>query len=343
MRRRLSLPPAAAFVAGLATTIVLAPLLVWAAFSAHEPRCEDGGVFWNGDLPTGDGAVSGVILGSSSMGLDVDVYALAAATGAPWQRVARHAIEQASIPASYPRMLASSDARPGMDALVVEVSPSLFDTTGCARPPLDGVAMEPGWALAAREMLGEDAALAPALAMELLPHRWIMTSGRRSDLVSHLKRPAHALKLVTDLPGLLEGRKPPARWRGEPAPDITPERAWKRRAFLLGAPIERFEPTVSAACTATLSRVIAAADARRTVLVLPPLRATLQQTFPAGYLDAVRASATQLAAASPRTRVLDAIDRFTADESTNFLDFDHLNATGAAAFTADLARALDAP
>ena len=324
------------FILGLFLVWVLAPLGVWSAFSAHEPRCEDAEVFWNGDMPTGAGPVSGVILGSSVMGMDLDVYALAEATGSVWQRVARHAIEQASIPASYPRMLAYSDAKPGLATLVLEVSPSLFDQTGCARPELNGLPMRLTWAAAAGRMLANDAALAPAVAMGWLPHRWIMTSGRRSDIVSHLKRPKHALQLLTDLPNFLSGRRPPSRWKGESAPELTPERALRRREFLLGGPLDSWVPVVSEVCIATLGCVITEAHADQTVLVVPPLRAAMQAAFPDGYLKKVTAAAHAVAARAGHTAVLDATDRFKDEEDVHFSDFDHLNETGAAAFTADV-------
>lgn len=331
-----SLDVAAKFLLGLFLVLGVGPLLVWAAFSAHEPRCEDAEVFWTGDLPTGAGPVGGVILGSSSMGMDLDVYALSHATGSAWQRIARHAIEQSSVPASYPRMLSSSDATPGLATLILEVSPSLFDQTSCARPELAGLPMRLAWAPAARRMLGDDAELTPAIAMGWLPHRWIMTSGRRSDIISHLKRPAHAVQLLTDLPNFLSGRRPPSRWKGEAAPELTPERALRRREFLLGGPLNTWVPVVSDACMGTLERVITEAHADQTVLIIPPLRAVLQATFPDGYLTKLTDAAHAVAARTDHTVVLDAKDRFKEDEDRNFLDFDHLNETGTAAFTADV-------
>ncbi|MFZ5480301.1 MAG: SGNH/GDSL hydrolase family protein [Myxococcota bacterium] len=328
-----------AWLAGLAVALVLAPVCVWVAFSAHEPRCEDAEAFWLGDLPTGE-PVEGVVLGSSRMGMDLDVHALAAETGGAWQRVARHAVEQASIPATYPRLLASTDARPGLRWLVLEASPLMFDAKGCGRPELEGVTMRAHWAPAAREMLGDDAELAPAVAMGWLPHRWLMTSGRRHDVVEHLKRPAHAARLVADLPHALEGFSPPGRWAGEVPPDLTMERVWRRRQFLLGAPVDTFVPAVNEACVATLARVVDAARAERTLLVIPPLREAMRDTLPADYRAAVRAAMERVAASRPSVRVLDATDHFAGEEDARFSDFDHLGEAGAAAFTRDVAAAL---
>lgn len=331
----------AAWLGGLALVLFVAPIGVWAAFSAHEPRCEDSDAFWNGDLPTGPGAVEGVILGSSQMGLDLDVYALAEASGHPWVRVARHAVEQASIPRTFPRMLASTPASAGLDHLVIEVSPLLFDTVGCGRPELDGVPMRAGWWSAARHMLGPDAELAPEVAMGWLPHRWIMTSGRRRDLVDHAKRPAHAARLVADLPAIAEGFSPPARWEGEPIPDLTPERIDKRRRFLLGAPLETYVPTVSALCLGVLERTIEGARAGRTVVVIPPVRARMRDAIPATFRAELRAS-VEAVATRARTPVLvwDATDTFADREAAAFTDFDHLSAEGAGEFTGMLAERL---
>ncbi|MDP2314330.1 MAG: hypothetical protein Q8P41_15620 [Pseudomonadota bacterium] len=326
------------WLAGLALVFGVAPVAAWAAFSAHEPHCEDSDAFWNGDLPTAAGTVDGVILGSSQMGLDIDVYALAAATGHPWVRVARHAVEQASIPRTYPRMLASTPAAPGLSHLVVEVSPLLFDTTGCGRPELDGVPMRAGWWSAAGAMLGPDAELAPEIAMGWLPHRWLMTSGRRRDLVDHAKRPGHALRLVADLPGIVAGFSPPARWEGEPIPDLTAERIDKRRRFLLGGPLETYEPTVSEVCLGVLERTIAGARAGRTVLVVPPVRRMMRDAIPAEVRAGLLASARDVAERSATDVVVwDATDTFADTEAEAFTDFDHLSADGAARFTAKLA------
>jgi hypothetical protein len=330
-----------AFFGAFLFAVVIVPLFVWAAFSAHEASCPDAEAFWDGDLPTASGPVGGVILGSSRMGMDIDIYALAKETGLVWQRVARHAIEQASIPRSYPRMLGSTDAEPGMKRLIVEVSPLMFDEVGCARPELPGIPLRLPWWSAARKMLGSDAELAPDVAMGWLPHRWLMTSGRRHDIVEHLKKPAHLLSMVGDLPGILHGFSPPARWGGEVPPDLTPERAWRRRQFLFGAPIEGFVPTVNAACVATLAQVVEAAHAERTLLVIPPLRKLMKDTLPADYLAAVRAMADDVAShASGRVTVLDATDRFADAEDPRFSDFDHLAEPGAAALTPAIAAAL---
>jgi hypothetical protein len=325
-------------VAGVALVLVAAPIAAVAAFSAHEPRCAESEAFWLGDLPTGPGVVDGVVLGSSQMGLDVDVHALAAATGHPWVRVARHAVEQASIPRTFPRMLASTPASPGLRHLVLEVSPLLFDEVGCARPELEGVPLRAGWWSAARAMLGPDAELAPDVAMGLLPHRLIMTSGRRRDLVDHLKSPGEALALVRDLPHLADGFSPPSRWEGEPVPELSAERIEKRRRFLFGGPLDRYVAAPSKECLATLSRVIDAADAERTVLVIPPVRAMMRDAIPAGYRAALRREVDALA--GPRVVVWDATDRFADREAEAFTDFDHLSAAGAALFTADLAERL---
>ncbi|MES2637895.1 MAG: hypothetical protein V4850_00370 [Myxococcota bacterium] len=330
-----------AWLGGLAAVLLVAPVAVWAAFSAHEPHCEDSDAFWNGDLPTGPGAVEGVILGSSQMGLDLDVYALAEASGHPWVRVARHAVEQASIPRTYPRMLASSAASPGLAHLVIEVSPLLFDTVACGRPELDGVPMRAGWWSSARHMLGPDAELAPEVAMGWLPHRWIMTSGRRRDLVDHAKRPGHALRLVADLPGIAQGFAPPARWEGEPIPDLTAERIDKRRRFLLGGPLESYVPEVSDLCLGVLERTIEGAGAGRTVLVLPPVRARLRDAVPATVRTDLRASVQAIASrAHTPVVVWDATDTFADREDVAFTDFDHLSAEGAGVFTGMLAERL---
>ncbi|MDP2307001.1 MAG: hypothetical protein Q8P18_13330 [Pseudomonadota bacterium] len=331
----------AAWLGGLALVLLAAPVLVWAAFSAHEPHCEDSDAFWTGDLPTGPGRVDGAILGSSQMGLDLDVFALASETGHPWVRVARHAVEQGSVPRTFPRMLASTPASPGLAHLVIEVSPLLFDTVGCERPELDGVPMRAGWWSAARQMLGADAVLAPEVAMGWLPHRWIMTSGRRRDLVDHAKRPAHALRLLTDLPGIFQGFAPPARWEGEPVPDLTAARIDRRRAFLLGAPLDTYVPTVSALCLGVLERTIEGARAGRTVLVLPPLRGGMRDAVPSSFRTDLRASVDAVAArASTPVVVWDATDVFADREDAAFTDFDHLSAEGAGAFTGQLVELL---
>lgn len=321
--------------------LVVAPVLTWVAFAAHEPQCADSDAFWDGDLATGPGEVRGVILGSSQMGLDLDVYALAAGTGHPWQRVARHAVEQASIPATFPRMLASTEARPGMDHLVVEMSPLLFDTVGCARPELDGVPMQVHWYRTAREMLGDEAELVPSLAMDWLPHRTIMTSGRRRDLVDHLTRPKEALAVLRDLPRALDGFHPPARWEGEPVPELTLERVQKRRKFLLGGPLESWKPEVSERCLAVLKHTLAGAAAGHAVIILPPMRQMMRDDIDPGYRSALRAAAEKVAteAVTP-VRVLDGTDLYADREAEMFTDFDHLSAAGAADFSQRVLEAL---
>lgn len=333
---------ALAFFGGILLAVIGIPIVVWAAFSAHEPVCEDAEAFWTGDLPTGPGPIGGVILGSSRMGMDLDVHALAARTDRVWLRVARHAVEQASIPRSYPRLLASTPASPGLSRLILEVSPLMFDEVGCARPELTGIPMQAHWLPTARRMLGDDAELAPDVAMGWLPHRWLMTSGRRRDLIDHAKRPGHALRLITDFPRVFLGFSAPARWAGEIVPDLTMERVLRRRGFLLGAPLETFVPRVNAECVAVLQRVIAGARAERTLLVIPPLRALMKGTLPAGYLTELRAAADAVAASSPGATVLDATDRFADAEEAHFSDFDHLGEAGAAAWTEDVAAALGA-
>ena len=335
--------PFAAWVAGVVLVLVVAPVVAVAAFSAHEPTCPESEAFWLGDLPTGPGEAQGVVLGSSQMGLDLDIHALAAATGHPWVRTARHAVEHASIPSTYPRMLASTPASPGLDHLVLEVSPLLFDTVGCSRDPLHGIPMRTQWWGAARAMLGPDAELAPEVAMGWLPHRWVMTSGRRRDIVDHLTNPSEARALLLDLPKVFGPFAPPARWEGEPVPELSAERIEKRRRFLFGAPLDRYEPTPSAECLATLSRVVDAADAERTVLLLPPLRAAMRDAVPAALRVDLRAAVDAIAAARPgRVVVFDATDRFVDAEAASFTDFDHLSAAGATVLTADVAARLRA-
>jgi hypothetical protein len=330
-----------AWLTGLALVLVVAPIGLWAAFSAHEPHCPDSDAFWNGDLPAGEGPVQGIVLGSSQMGLDLDVYALAEATGHAWARVARHAVEPSSIPRSYPRMLGSSPAAPGLTHLVIEVSPLLFDTVGCARPALHGIPLRVAWWEAERAVQGPDAELAPDVAMGWLPHRWIMSAGRRRDLVDHAKNPVHALRLLADLPGILHGFSPPARWEGEPVPDLTDERIAKRRRFLLGGPLEAWVPEPSALCLGVLERTIAAAGAERTVLLLPPVRARMRDAIPAGYRADLRAAVEAIAARAPSPVVVyDATDAFAEDEAASFTDFDHLSAKGAETFTARVAERL---
>ncbi len=362
------------FVAGLLASMVVAPGLVWAAFSAHEPHCAEAEAFWNGDRPAGEGPVEGVILGSSRMGFGLDTVQLADATGHAWQRVARHAIVTASVPASYPWMLATTDASPGaaggrmgprrprfgggvaegggppsapessrvtLRALVVEVSPLMMDATSCGRPVLPNVPVEAHWWGPAREALGPDAAIAPAVAMGWLPHRWVMTSGRRHDILEHVKKPAHALALLTDLPGVLHGFEAPARWHGPEVPDLDDARIRSRREFLLGGSLDTFVPHPNVACLATLRETIAMGRAQQTVLVMPPLRARMRDSLPAPYREELRAAVSALAADAPfPTRFLDATDRFADAEDASFTDFDHLSADGAQVWTRELAAIL---
>lgn len=330
----------AAWLVGVAVVLVAAPLAIVAAFRAHEPNCPEAEAFWLGDLPTAPGKVEGVVLGSSQMGLDVDVHALTAATGHPWVRVARHAVEHASIPRTYPRMLGSTSASPGLAHLVIEVSPLLFDQVGCARDELDGIPLQPQWWGAARAALGADAELAPQVAMGWLPHRAIMTAGRRRDLVDHAKHPAEALALLRDLPRVFSGFTPPARWEGEPVPDLTPERIEKRRRFLFGGPLDRYVPEPSAACLATVGTLLDAARPERALLVLPPLRGVMRDAIPADYRAELRSAVDRLAAAHEGVVVLDATDAFADREDVAFTDFDHLSAAGATDFTALLAEKL---
>ncbi len=332
--------PFRSWLTALALVLVVLPLCVWAAFSAHEPYCDDSEAFWTGDLPTSPGVVGGVILGSSQMGLDLDVYALDRATGEPWVRVARHAVEHASIPRTYARMLGSSAARPGLAHLVIEVSPLLFDEVGCERPELPGLPLRLPWFAAVRGMLGVDAELAPALAMGWLPHRAVMTSGRRHDLAAHAKRPGHALQLLGDLRHVFHGFSPPARWAGEPVPDLTPERIERRRRFLFGGPLEGYVPRVSALCLRVLERTVAEAHAGKTLLLLPPLRTALRDAIPAAVRSELRGALQELSTRMPTVSMLDATDLFAAEEAANFTDFDHLNPVGAAGLTTAVAAAL---
>jgi hypothetical protein len=320
------------------------PVLTWLAFAAHEPTCVEAEAFWLGDLPTSDGEVEGVILGSSQAGLGFDVYALDAATGHPWVRVARHAIEQSSVPRTFPRMLASTAASPGLQHLVVETSPYLFDQVSCGRPELEGVPLRASWWSAAREMLGPDAELAPDVAMGWLPHRWLMTSGRRRDLVTHVKNPREGLQVLLDSPRMLHGFSPPSRWVGEPVPDLTEERMMNRRKFLLGAPLDRYVPEVNAECVAILETLVRVARPGRTVFVMPPVRAAMRDSIPADYRAALRAALEGVAqrAATPVV-VYDATSEFEGMESESFMDFDHLSAGGAAELTGRVAERLVRP
>lgn len=334
-------PSAVHFVAGLLLALLVAPLAIFAAMAAHEPNCATNESFWNGDRPTGPGPVEGLILGTSHMGMDLDVHALAAATGATWQRIARHAVEEASLPATYPRLLAASDARAGMKWLVIEGSPLIFDKAGCGRPELQGVPMRASWMPEARAMLGPDAELVPEVALGWLPHRWLMTAGRRHDLALHAKDPAHLVEVLRDAPGAVSGPHAPARWRNERIPDLTTERVRHRRRYLLGTSLDAFVPEVHAGCVATLETVIATAAAERTVVLVPPLRPEMRDTLPAGYRAAFLAAMDAVAARAPvPTVVVDATDRFAGTEDAHFADFDHLDARGATALTDDLVAAL---
>ena len=241
-------------------------------------------------------------------------------------------------------MLASTPAAQGLDHLVLEVSPLLFDEVACARPELDGVPLRAGWWGPARAMLGPDAELAPAVAMGWLPHRWLMTTGRRRDLVDLLTNPAEALALVRDLPGVFEGFSPPARWEGEAVPELSDARIEKRRRFLFGGDLAGYVAKPSATCLTTVEGVIAAARPGRTVLVIPPVRARMRDAIPADYRAALRAEVEALAgrAATPVV-VWDATDAFADREAAAFTDFDHLSAAGAADFTAALAERLTEP
>lgn len=333
-----------AWLGGVATVLVVLPVLAVLAFSAHEPNCSESEAFWLGDLPTGPGEVDGVVLGSSQMGLDVDVHALAEATGHPWVRVARHAVEHASIPRTYPRMLASSPASPGLEHLVIEVSPLLFDEGACARKELDGIPTRAHWWGAARDMLGPEAELAPSVAMGWLPHRWIMTAGRRRDLVDHLTTPDEALALLRDLPRIFEPFSPPSRWEGEPVPELSDARIEKRRRFLFGGPLDGYVAAPSVMCLTMVERLVAAARPGKTVLVLPPLRARMRDAVPAKLRSALLAEVTALAARAPTAvAVWDATDAFAGREEQAFTDFDHLSASGAAEFTRALAERLTGP
>ncbi len=336
---------------GLAATLVGLPVAVWLAFSAHEPTCPEQEAFWNGDRPVvpddGEGHdVEAVVLGSSHLGMGIDLARAAMATQVGWQRIARHAVATVSLPRSYAWMLASTDASPGMRALVIEASPLLMDVTTCGRAPLANVAVHPSWWWSARAMLGEDAPLASAVAAGGLPHRWLMSSGRRSDLLAHAKHPRHALGVLADLPRLRRGLPVVTRWPGERVPDLDEARIRRRREALLGAPMEAFVPEVDAGCVDALADVIRAARAERTLVVAPPMRARMRAGLDPAYLrafdTALEAMATSLAPL--RVDVWDATDAFVADEEGRFEDFDHLSAEGAALWTdAIVTRVLPSP
>lgn len=321
----------AQFLAGLAAVLVLGPLAVWWTMSVHEPHCEWGEAFWNGDLPAGEGPVRGLLLGSSRTGADIDLVQLAEGTGFAWQRVARHTLSGNALPPSYPALLASSDARPGLDVLFVEVSPLLFDEVSCGRAPIPHVAMQPQWVGPAGAMGLEGRP--SALAMTLLPHRWLAGSGRRHDLVEHAKAPAHLLRAVADLER--GGRVPVSRWPGEPAPELTPDNALRRRAFLLGRELTAWKPAVHQGCVATLERVVRAAGAQRTFLVMLPMRPMLRDTIEPEYVAAARLALREAAGRLERTALLDFSAHYDADQG-QFNDFDHLTEAGAHTFTTEL-------
>lgn len=327
-----------AFVLGLFVPLVAVPLAVWWAMSVHEPYCAWGEAFWDGDLPVGEGPVRGLLLGSSRAGADVSLGRLSGATGYAWQRLARHTLTENALPPSYPELLTLSDARPGLDTLVIEVGPLLFDEVSCSRPPVPHVALQPWWFREAGELGRDDRP--SALAMTILPHRWLAGSGRRHDLVDHAKDPAHLLQVLADLRHGTRGRID--RWPGEPAPPLTEENALRRRTFLLGRPMEAWSPTLSTACLDTVGRVVRAAHARRTALVAFPVRPMLRGTIEPAYREAATAAFEALAASLPATTFLDFSTRYDADEAA-FNDFDHLTEAGAADFTPALAAALASP
>ena len=307
------------------------PLGWWWTLSVHEAHCPWGEAFWTGDLPAGAGPVRGLLLGSSRMGADVDLVQLADGTGHGWQRIARHTLAGSALPPSYPALLASSQARPGMDVLVVEVSPLLFDETSCSRPAMPHVAMEPQWVSAAGRMGLEGRP--SALAMTLLPHRWLAGSGRRHDIIEHVSQPGHLLRALLDL---RHGqRQVLARWPGEPAPPLTDDNARNRREFLLGGTLDTWVPEINEQCVATLERVIRAADAQRAFLVVLPMRTALRKTIEPGYVAGARRALRDAALRLPRTALLDLSTRYD-DEEAYFNDFDHLTPTGAAALTTEL-------
>lgn len=325
------MPRVLQFLAGLVVALVALPMAVWWTMSVHEPYCAWEEAFWDGDLPAGEGEVRGLLLGSSRTGADVDVVALAGGTGFAWQRLARHTLSGNSLVPTYPHLLAASDAPPGLDVLVIEVSPLLFDEVSCGRAPIPHVAMQPQWFGAAEALGIEDRT--SALAMTILPHRWLAGSGRRHDLVEHVKSPGHMLSAVADLRHGTRGRIP--RWMGEPAPPLTAEHAQNRREFLLGRPMKAWVPKVSATCLATLEQVVRVAAAKRTFLVMLPMRAMLRDTVEPEYWSTARLALRESAGRLPRTALLDFTTRFDT-EPGHFNDFDHLTAEGASAFTAEL-------
>ncbi len=319
------------YLLALSLAIVGLPLATWWTMSVHEPHCPWQEAFWNGDLPVGDGPVRGLILGSSRSGTDFVLDDLAARTGVAWQRLARHTLAGSSLPPTYPALAAASDAVPGnLDVLVIEVSPLLFDQQSCGREPIPHLSMNPRW-FRASDTLGLDERPS-ALAMWLLPHRWLAGSGRRHDLVEHAKAPAHALGAIADLRHL--GRDTVSRWPGEPAPELTEENAHNRREFLLAGPLDTWVPAVNVECLAAVERTVRAAVAPRAFLVMLPVRPMLRDTVEADYWAAARLAFRELAGRLPRTALLDYTTFADADER-QFNDFDHLTEAGARAFTAD--------
>ncbi len=325
------LPRPLTFILGLLLPLVGGPLAAWWTLSVHEPHCEWGEPFWTGDLPVGDGPVRGLLLGSSRLGADVDLGALSAGTDSTWQRVARHTLAENALPPSYPKLLASSNASPGMDVLVVEVNALLFDQVSCGRAPIPHIPLEPAWFAAAPSLGVENRA--SALSMTLLPHRWLAGSGRRHDVVEHVKHPTHALQAVADL--RRGGRQALSRWGGEPAPERTPENALKRRAVLLGAPMTEWVPVVNSECLDAVATTVRAASAQRTFLVILPMRSMLRDTIEPEYQEAARMAFRELASRLPRTALLDFSTRFD-DDGSAFNDFDHLTEEGSRRFTEEL-------
>ncbi|GDX79812.1 hypothetical protein LBMAG42_16230 [Deltaproteobacteria bacterium] len=325
------MPRVLQFLAGLAVALVALPAAVWWTMSVHEPFCPWEEAFWDGDLPAGEGEVRGLLLGSSRTGADVDLVALAAGTGFAWQRLARHTLSGNSLVPTYPELLTASDAAAGLDVLFIEVSPLLFDEVSCGRAPIPHVAMQPQWFGAAVALGIENRP--SAMAVTILPHRWLAGSGRRHDLVEHLKAPGHMLAAVADLRHGTRGRIP--RWVGEPAPPLTAANAKNRREFLLGRPLAAWVPKVNTACLATLEAVVRVAAAKRTFLVMLPMRGMLRDTVEPEYWSAARLALRDSAGRLPRTAMLDFTTRFD-DHPESFNDFDHLTAEGATAFTAEL-------
>ncbi|MBM4366368.1 MAG: hypothetical protein FJ102_09130 [Deltaproteobacteria bacterium] len=321
------------YLVALLVAIVGLPLAAWWTMSVHEPHCEWQEAFWNGDRPVGEGKVGGLVLGSSRSGTDYRLSVLAERTGYAWQRLARHTLTGSALPPTYSALLAASDAVPGeLEVLVVEVSPLLFDQTSCGRAPIPHVAMNPRW-FARSSRLGLDERPS-AMAMWLLPHRWLAGSGRRHDLVEHAKHPGHALAALGDLRHM--GRDIVDRWPGEPAPELTEKNAWSRREFLLGGKIDTWVPRLHEGCMQALARTVEGAGAARSFLVILPVRPMLRGTVEAEYWSAARQAFRDLAQSLPRTALLDYSTFGDADESL-FNDFDHLGEAGATAFSGDFA------